>query len=172
MLQPRPRHAGLAENVPDDSRYTVYVDAFRLHMHVTHLLVLNANSKLAQTSKPFLDIVQKHPLCRLRKAQRLGTTHQRCLLACRQPSSRSLSPLVPLSSQAIQLAIVSSILLSPVHRIPHSLSPSVRPFLRSRETSTHSLQSAGKLRILLLDLELGSGGLGVGESVDDLALGS
>ena len=46
------------------------------------------------------------------------------------------------------------------------------PFLRSRETSTHSLQSAGKLRILLLDLELGSGGLGVGECVDDLALGS
>lgn len=34
------------------------------------------------------------------------------------------------------------------------------------------MQSAGELRVLLLNLELGAGGLGVGEGVDDLALGA
>lgn len=34
------------------------------------------------------------------------------------------------------------------------------------------MQSAGELRVLLLDLELSAGGLGVGEGVDDLALGA
>ena len=36
----------------------------------------------------------------------------------------------------------------------------------------HALQSAGELRVLLLDLELCAGGLGVGKGVDDLTLGA
>jgi len=38
--------------------------------------------------------------------------------------------------------------------------------------SAHALQSAGELRVLLLDFELCAGGLGVGKGVDDLTLGA
>lgn len=41
-----------------------------------------------------------------------------------------------------------------------------------RRGATHALQSAGKLGVLLLDFELCAGCLGVGEGVDDLALGA
>ena len=36
--------------------------------------------------------------------------------------------------------------------------------------SAHALQSAGELRVLLLDFELCAGGLGVGKGVDDFTL--
>lgn len=38
--------------------------------------------------------------------------------------------------------------------------------------SAHALQSAGELRVFLLDFELCAGGLGVGKGVDNLTLGA
>lgn len=37
---------------------------------------------------------------------------------------------------------------------------------------THGIQAGSQLRVLLLDLQLGAGGLGVGDGVDDLGLGA
>jgi len=37
---------------------------------------------------------------------------------------------------------------------------------------THGVQACGQLRVLLLNLQLGAGGLGVGDGVDDLGLGA
>ena len=38
--------------------------------------------------------------------------------------------------------------------------------------ATHSVQAGGQLRILLLDLQLGTGGLGVGDGINDFGFGA
>lgn len=38
--------------------------------------------------------------------------------------------------------------------------------------STHGVEAGSQLRVLLLDLQLGAGGLGIGDGVDDLGLGA
>jgi hypothetical protein len=55
-----------------------------------------------------------------------------------------------------------------LHKPPFSCLIDALPHLRS----AHALQSAGKLGVLLLDLELCASCLGVRKSVDDLALGA
>lgn len=37
---------------------------------------------------------------------------------------------------------------------------------------THGVEASSQLRVLLLDLQLGAGGLGIGDGVDDLGLGT
>lgn len=43
---------------------------------------------------------------------------------------------------------------------------------RAAHTGAHTLQLGSELRVLLLDFQLGSGGLGVRQGVDDLAFGA
>lgn len=43
---------------------------------------------------------------------------------------------------------------------------------RGTTHGTHGIQAGSQLRVLLLDLQLGAGGLGVRDGVDDLGLGA
>lgn len=48
-------------------------------------------------------------------------------------------------------------------------------FLHARSTTvhgTHGVQAGSQLGVLLLNLQLGAGGLGIGDGVDDLSLGA
>ena len=43
---------------------------------------------------------------------------------------------------------------------------------RGGKASTHALQTGSKLGVLLLDFQLRAGGLGIGDGIDDLRLGT